>query len=128
MVGKVPGQVAGGADVPEGEQAADLPGILCKHAQRIAGQHVERRRHDGIEQCVDGLIVCELRAVFGRNHLQVAVCGQQGQRKVAIDVRIHARHRKLDAVNAGAVARLKQRLPCRWRVASDKVVGNRTEI
>ena len=53
-----------------------------------------------------------------RNHVQLGVSGQQRERKVVVDVGVHSRKRKLDAINAGAVASLKQCVPCRGHRAS----------
>ncbi len=128
VVGEVPGEVAGTADVPEGEQAADFAGVLCEYAQRIGGEHGERRGHDGVEQAVYGLVVGEFGAVRCRNQVQLGVGGQQGQREVVVDVCVHARERKLDAIDAGAVACLKQCAPCRGHGVSTEETGDGGEV
>ena len=115
MVGEIPGEVAGMADVPEGQQATGFSCVLGKYAQRIGGEHGERSGHERVEQAVDGLVVGMFGAVRCGNYVEFGVCCQQGQSEVVVDVGIHAGERKLDAIDAGAEAGLEEYVPCRGR-------------
>ena len=46
VIGEVPGEVACRAEIPEGEQATDLAGVLCGYSQSVRGQNGEFLGHN----------------------------------------------------------------------------------
>ena len=52
-----------------------------------------------------------LRALQRRRQMQLIIGLQQGRRQIVIDMSIHPRQSKLDAIDTGPVSRLKQSVP-----------------
>ena len=67
------------ADIPEGEQATYLAGVLSEYAEGIGGHHLECGRHHGIEQRVYQLIVDMLRTSGTWNDAGLFIDRQQGE-------------------------------------------------
>src|ERR1035441_3175379 len=88
MVGEIPGEVAGLADVPKGQQATYLASVLGEHAESVGGQHLKRGRHHGIQQDIYRLIVDMLRTGETRDHAGLPV-DRQGEGEVVVDMGIH---------------------------------------
>jgi len=102
MVGKVPGKVAGGFDVPYGEEASDLAGVFGEFANKSCGENLQSIGQDGFQQGIKAFEVVVLRAVEAGGQLQLVVGLEEGERKVVVDVGIHSGERELNAIHAGA--------------------------
>lgn len=100
-------------DVPEGEEAADLAGVLREDAEGVGGEHGECSGYDGVEERVDGLVVGELGAGGGGCEAEGGVGGVECEREVVVDVGVHAGERELDAVDAGGEAGVEEDAPRR---------------
>src|SRR5665213_902989 len=108
VIGEVPGEIAGAAEVPEGEQAADFAGVLGEVAERVCGKHGKFRRHYRFEERVHGFVVGVLRARKAGDNTLLCVGGQQSEGEIVVDVRVHSGERELDAVDAGGTALVQQ--------------------
>ncbi len=128
VVGKVPRKVAGTADIPKREQAADLSRVLCQQAQCVSGQHIQRRWHNRSQQIIHRLIVAIFRPIRRRDQVHVGAGFQQRQGKIVIDVGIHSGQRELNAIDVRSESGLKHRGPGRRRLLSSERSAKGVEV
>ena len=107
MVGEVPSQIARRTDIPNRQKFPNLPCVLRQIAKDSGGEEFQSLGKDGFQNPVHMLEIVMFRARFPRSQVQVSVGSKQRQRQIVIDMRVHSRQGKLDALDARAKARFE---------------------
>ncbi len=129
MISKIPGQIARPANIPERKDPPNLPCILRHLPENPRRQHLQSRRHHGVQQTIHRFIVHMLRAGIIRLNIPLLIRCQQRQREVVVDMCVHPCQCKLNPIDPPGKTCAQHRTPgARYRRRPGQKPSHRPEI